>query len=80
MRRRAWRALGGAGNPEDAPLGYDGKGQAKVTSADDAAPRFRSFKDAPAILEGFVDFAFEASVVAARGRDGSFRRLRSAGE
>ena len=25
------------------------------------------FKGAPAILEGFVDFAFEASVVAARG-------------
>jgi 5-(carboxyamino)imidazole ribonucleotide synthase len=31
-----------------------------------------SFKGAPAILEGFVDFAFEASVVAARGQDGAF--------
>ena len=33
---------------------------------------FESFKGAPAILEGFVDFAFEASVVAARGADGAF--------
>ncbi len=32
----------------------------------------RSFKDAPCILEVFVDFAFEASVVGARGADGSF--------
>jgi 5-(carboxyamino)imidazole ribonucleotide synthase len=30
------------------------------------------FKGAPSILEGFVDFAFEASVVAARSEDGSF--------
>ena len=53
-------------------LGYDGKGQAKVASADAAAAAFERFKGAPAILEGFVDFAFEASVVAARGADGAF--------
>jgi 5-(carboxyamino)imidazole ribonucleotide synthase len=53
-------------------LGYDGKGQAKVANAAEAAHAFRTFKDAPSILEGFVDFAFEASVIAARGRDGSF--------
>jgi 5-(carboxyamino)imidazole ribonucleotide synthase len=53
-------------------LGYDGKGQMKVADAAQAGAAFRSFKDAPSILEGFVDFAFEASVVAARGRDGSF--------
>ena len=53
-------------------LGYDGKGQAKVTSGEQVARAFESFKGAPCILEGFVDFAFEASVVAARGADGSF--------
>jgi 5-(carboxyamino)imidazole ribonucleotide synthase len=53
-------------------MGYDGKGQAKVKSGEEAAQAFASFKNAPCILEGFVDFAFEASVVAARGADGSF--------
>jgi 5-(carboxyamino)imidazole ribonucleotide synthase len=53
-------------------LGYDGKGQAKVANADEIAQAFARFHHAPCILEGFVDFAFEASVIAARGRDGSF--------
>jgi 5-(carboxyamino)imidazole ribonucleotide synthase len=53
-------------------FGYDGKGQAKVTSAEDCAAAFARFKGAACILEGFVDFAFEASVVAARAADGSF--------
>jgi 5-(carboxyamino)imidazole ribonucleotide synthase len=53
-------------------LGYDGKGQAKVGNAEETVRAFERFKAAPAILEGFVDFAFEASVVAARGADGSF--------
>jgi 5-(carboxyamino)imidazole ribonucleotide synthase len=53
-------------------MGYDGKGQAKVKSGEEAAQAFASFKGAPCILEGFVEFAFEASVVAARGADGSF--------
>jgi 5-(carboxyamino)imidazole ribonucleotide synthase len=53
-------------------LGYDGKGQAKVASAEETLAAFTRFKSEPSILEGFVDFAFEASVVAARGGDGSF--------
>ena len=52
--------------------GYDGKGQAKVMRATDVAHALRKLNDAPCILEGFVDFAYEASVVAARGRDGGF--------
>jgi 5-(carboxyamino)imidazole ribonucleotide synthase len=51
--------------------GYDGKGQAKISNVADVAAAFHTFKDAPCILEGFVDFAYEASVIAARGRDGS---------
>jgi 5-(carboxyamino)imidazole ribonucleotide synthase len=48
------------------------KGQRLVTAADEAAFAFAELGRAPCILEGFVDFAFEASVVAARSRDGSF--------
>ena len=70
--RQAFAALGGPGILKTRRLGYDGKGQAKVTNADEAAKAFESFKGAPAILEGFVDFSFEASVVAARGADGKF--------
>jgi 5-(carboxyamino)imidazole ribonucleotide synthase len=53
-------------------FGYDGKGQEKVSSAADAKRAFDSFRQAPAILEGFVPFAFECSVIAARTADGQF--------
>ena len=53
-------------------LGYDGKGQAVVENARDAARAFDAFKGASAILEAFVQFAYEASVVAARARNGGF--------
>jgi 5-(carboxyamino)imidazole ribonucleotide synthase len=53
-------------------MGYDGKGQAKIKSGDDAARALESFKGAPCILEGFIDFEFEASVIGVRGIDGSF--------
>ncbi len=52
-------------------MGYDGKGQARITSAGDAAQAFAAMQGAPAILEGFVDFSHEVSVIAARGLDGS---------
>ena len=70
--RDAFGKLDGRGILKTRRFGYDGKGQAKVASAEDAQKAFASFKGAPAILEGFVDFAFEASVVAARGADGQF--------
>jgi 5-(carboxyamino)imidazole ribonucleotide synthase len=70
--REAFGKLNGRGILKTRRFGYDGKGQAKVGSADDAAKAFESFKGAPAILEGFVDFSYEASVVAARGADGAF--------
>jgi 5-(carboxyamino)imidazole ribonucleotide synthase len=70
--RQAFAQLGSPAILKTRRLGYDGKGQAKVASADAAAKAFESFKGAPAILEGFVDFSFEASVVAARGADGAF--------
>jgi 5-(carboxyamino)imidazole ribonucleotide synthase len=69
--RSAFAQLGGRGIIKTRRFGYDGKGQAKVASAEEAVAAFEKFK-APAILEGFVNFSFEASVVAARGADGAF--------
>jgi len=70
--RAAFGKLNGSGILKTRRLGYDGKGQARVTNAAEAADAFARFKSTPAILEGLVDFAFEASVVAARGADGAF--------
>lgn len=53
-------------------FGYDGKGQAKITHPDEAATAWRTIGEQPAVLEAFVNFAREVSVVAARGVDGSF--------
>jgi 5-(carboxyamino)imidazole ribonucleotide synthase len=53
-------------------LGYDGKGQRIVKSETEAVAAFGDFKRVPCILETFVEFAFEASVIGARARDGSF--------
>jgi 5-(carboxyamino)imidazole ribonucleotide synthase len=52
-------------------LGYDGKGQARVTSRAEAEAAFAALEPKPLILEGFVDFAAELSVVLARGADGT---------
>jgi 5-(carboxyamino)imidazole ribonucleotide synthase len=52
-------------------FGYDGKGQAKIGQHDDAAAVWASLNTDDAILEGFVDFQREISVVLARGRDGA---------
>jgi 5-(carboxyamino)imidazole ribonucleotide synthase len=52
-------------------FGYDGKGQARLMSPGDAAQALSDMNGAPAILEGFIDFSREISVIAARGQDGS---------
>jgi 5-(carboxyamino)imidazole ribonucleotide synthase len=70
--REAFAKLNGRGILKTRRFGYDGKGQAKVMSADEAVKAFERFKSAPSILEGFVDFSCEVSVVAARGADGAF--------
>jgi 5-(carboxyamino)imidazole ribonucleotide synthase len=51
-------------------LGYDGKGQAKITKESEAAEAWRALREVPCILEGFVKFDREVSVIAARGQDG----------
>jgi 5-(carboxyamino)imidazole ribonucleotide synthase len=52
-------------------LGYDGRGQARVSSPEEAEAAFARLAPKPLILEGFVDFACEVSVVVARGVDGA---------
>ncbi|QGM99709.1 5-(carboxyamino)imidazole ribonucleotide synthase [Methylocystis parvus] len=54
-------------------FGYDGKGQTKIAEGVDLAAALKALGDRPCILEGFVPFAREVSVVAARGLDGEFR-------
>ncbi len=51
--------------------GYDGKGQAMLRSVDDLAPAFERLMPKPLILEGFIDYAMEISVIVGRGDDGA---------
>lgn len=53
-------------------FGYDGKGQAKIAALSDAPNAWTAMKDQPSILEGFVTFDAEISVIAARAVDGTF--------
>lgn len=69
------KAVRGLGLPcvlKTAGFGYDGKGQCKIVSVDDIESAFSSLDGQEAILEGFVDFEKEVSVVCARDRAGAF--------
>jgi 5-(carboxyamino)imidazole ribonucleotide synthase len=50
-------------------FGYDGKGQARIADAGEASAALKAIGEAPAVVEGFVAFEREISVVAARGLD-----------
>jgi 5-(carboxyamino)imidazole ribonucleotide synthase len=52
-------------------FGYDGKGQAAIGIGTSADAAWRDVGAQPCILEAFVPFAREVSVVAARARDGT---------
>jgi 5-(carboxyamino)imidazole ribonucleotide synthase len=51
-------------------FGYDGKGQAKINGTADIEAAWATMKGQPSILESFVSFEHEVSVIAARGLDG----------
>ncbi len=51
-------------------LGYDGKGQAVLRTPDDLDAAWDTLHPRPLVLEGFVDYACEVSVIVARGADG----------
>jgi 5-(carboxyamino)imidazole ribonucleotide synthase len=55
-----------------AAFGYDGKGQTRIDHPRHAADAWLSLGGQPSVLEGFVHFQHELSVVAARALDGSF--------
>lgn len=53
-----------------AAFGYDGKGQAKVNADTDLATAWQAFEGHHAVVEQWIPFACEISVVGARGVDG----------
>ena len=55
-----------------AGFGYDGKGQSKIRSEADIESAFAAIGGNEAVLEAFVDFEKEVSVVCARGQAGDF--------
>ncbi|MFC3147731.1 5-(carboxyamino)imidazole ribonucleotide synthase [Piscinibacterium candidicorallinum] len=54
-----------------ARLGYDGKGQARVSTLAEAKAAFDQFGKVPCVLEKMLDLAYEVSVIVARASDGS---------
>ena len=68
-------ALGSVGVPaivKTAAFGYDGKGQHRIQSIEDAERVWGWIGHQDAVVERVVDFSHELSVVAARGLDGAF--------
>jgi 5-(carboxyamino)imidazole ribonucleotide synthase len=53
-----------------ADWGYDGKGQRMIRTADEVAASWTTLETGEAILEAFVDYECELSVIGARGLDG----------
>ena len=51
-------------------LGYDGKGQTRIMTPEDASAALTAMQGAPSILEGFIPFTHEVSVIAARSLTG----------
>ncbi|MCF8473096.1 MAG: 5-(carboxyamino)imidazole ribonucleotide synthase [Emcibacter sp.] len=54
-------------------FGYDGKGQAIVRTERDVQRAWQSLNSCEVIVEGFIDFDMEISVLAARGQDGEIK-------
>lgn len=55
-----------------AGFGYDGKGQVKIKSIDEIEAAYSAVNNSDAVLEAFVDFEKEVSVVCARAQAGEF--------
>jgi len=70
-----YRGLDELGSPavlKTAGFGYDGKGQKKLNSADEVETAFTDLRHQDAVLEEFIEFEKEVSVVCARNRIGNF--------
>lgn len=69
------KALADLGCPavlKSAAFGYDGKGQFTIRRVEEAERAWTATGAGEAVLEAFIDFEREVSVVAARGADGTF--------
>ena len=69
------RALAELGTPavlKSASFGYDGKGQFTIQSAEQIAEAWQAVGRQESVLEAFIDFSCEVSVVAARSAEGEF--------
>lgn len=51
-------------------FGYDGKGQARLKTVADAQSAWQELGNTPCVLEGFIDFSHEVSVIGARSQSG----------
>ena len=67
----AMNELKGPGVLKTADFGYDGKGQLKIEGHEDPAEIWGKFEAPRAVLEAWVPFEKEISIMAARGGDGS---------
>ncbi len=70
--RTALQKIGFPAVLKTASFGYDGKGQSKINSMEEASEAFDFLEENEGVLEAFADFSKEVSVVAARGLDGAF--------
>jgi 5-(carboxyamino)imidazole ribonucleotide synthase len=68
---RAVDALGTPAVLKTRRLGYDGKGQVVIRAPGDVASAWGRLGGVPLVLEGFVRFDRELSILAVRGRDGA---------
>ena len=66
----ALREIGAPAILKTRRMGYDGKGQARLRTADDAADAFEALEGAPAVLEGFITFDAEFSILLCRAQSG----------
>jgi 5-(carboxyamino)imidazole ribonucleotide synthase len=71
--REALEEVGFPGVLKTRRFGYDGKGQEVLEGQEDVEAAWERLGDRPLILEGFVPFLRELSVLAVRGRDGDVR-------
>ncbi len=67
----AMKDLDGPGVLKTADFGYDGKGQLKLNGREDPVETWAKFATPRAVLEAWVPFEKEISIMAARGADGS---------
>lgn len=66
----AWATVGGAGILKTSELGYDGKGQRRVSSPEELAAAWEELGRVPCVLEGLVPFTRELSLGVARSASG----------